>query len=260
MLSEELNRKVAEIADIELYNRQMSASMGDKLFFEELINKDEIDTIVDFGCADGELLKQTKFRCVKIGVDNSPEMRKEAKLNYPDCSYVEKLENIKEVDKTNALFNASSVIHEIYSYLSKTEIDRFWKNVFKSGYKYISIRDMMVSEKTDRPLNDMAELVVRNSPYAKLYYDFAKKFPERRERDLLHFFLKYRYEENWERESVENYFPITTEELLKLIPENYEIVHFEPYKLEWTRNNIEETFGYKIQDETHLKLLLKRKD
>lgn len=256
----ELSKEFNEISDIKLYNRQMSASMADKLFFLDLIDPNDYDTIVDFGCADGELLKQHPIGVVKIGVDNSEDMRKEAKLNYPDCSYVNSLDDLKDVDKTHALFNASSVIHEIYSYLSKDEIEHFWDNVFNDNYKYISIRDMMVSNKTNRPLNTEVENNILNSNYSELYNDFVSKFPDGRERDLLHFFLKYRYEENWKRESVENYFPITTEELLKLIPDTYEVVYLDKYPLEWTKNNIKETFNYDIQDDTHIKILLKRKD
>jgi len=252
--------EINEISDIKLYNRQMSASMADKMFFLDILSPTDYDTIVDFGCADGELLKQHPDGYVKIGVDNSEEMRREAKLNYKDCSYVDNLDTILEVDKSNALFNASSVIHEIYSYLNKDEIEHFWNNVFNSGYKYICIRDMMVSDKTNRELDKSAEDSIYNSEHADLYNDFKQKFPEGRERDLLHFFLKYRYRENWDRESVENYFPITSEELLKLVPDNYKIIHLEEYPLDWTKNNIKETFGYDIKDNTHIKLLLMRKD
>ena len=77
---------------------------------------------------------------------------------------------------------------------------------------------------------------------------------------MLHFMMKYRYGENWEREKRENYFPITKEELIKLIPDNYEIVYHEEYALDWVKNKIYEDFKYKVEDNTHIKLILKRKD
>lgn len=249
-----------KITDINLYNAQMSHSLKDKLFFLDHIEEKDANSIVDFGCANAELLKQIPYSWNKIGIDNSLEMIDAAIQNFSNCAYFKSLNEINFIDKTNAILNLSSVIHEIYSYLPKEEIDDFWNNVFKSGYKYIVIRDMMISEKTNRSMTLDDVRLICASKYSNLFRDYHKFYPKWRIRDMLHFMMKYRYEENWEREKRENYFPITKKELIKLIPDNYEIVYHEEYALDWVKNKIYEDFKYKVEDNTHIKLILKRKD
>lgn len=241
-----------KINDMNVYNKRMAAGMADKLFFLNEVH--DINTIVDFGCANGELLRLMPDTVNKIGVDNNPDMIIAAKKNCPKAEYVSSLEDANLNGTT--LLNLSSVIHEVYSYLSEEEIKTFWNMVFNSGYNYIAIRDMMVSNVTNRPWNLNGANKAKKHP---LFADFRSSFPLTRERDLIHFLLKYRYIENWDRESKENYFPITLEELKALIPKNYEIVYENHYALEWTKNKAYEDIGYKIKDNTHIKLILKLK-
>ena len=249
-----------KITDIELYNTQMSRSMQDKLFFLNEIKESDASMIIDFGCANGELLKQVPYSWNKIGIDNSVEMREEAVKNFSGGLYFDNLNEVSNIDKSNAILNLSSVIHEIYSYLPKEEVDKFWDQIFNSNYKYIVIRDMMISEKTNRDmtLDDVRMLCL--SRQSSLFRDFHSLYHMWRVRDMIHFFMKYRYTENWEREKRENYFPITKEELIALIPKNYEIVYHAEYALDWTKNKIKEDFGYELKDNTHIKLILKRVD
>ncbi len=241
-----------KISDLNIYNKRMSAGMADKLFFVDLVN--DIGTIVDFGCANGELLRLVPERWNKIGIDNNAEMIAAAKENCPTAEYVTSFDEVKLNGIT--MLNLSSVIHEVYSYLTPAEVKDFWNHVFNSGYDYIAIRDMMVSDVTNRHWDiDGAEKAKRH----QLFRDFHKSFPGSRERDLIHFLLKYRYVENWDRESKENYLPITLEELKRLIPDNYEIIYENHYALKWTKNKAYEDFGYEIKDNTHIKLILKLK-
>ena len=46
-----------KIANLEKYNNDMAKSLGDKIFFLGYIKEEDIKAIVDFGCADGTLLK-----------------------------------------------------------------------------------------------------------------------------------------------------------------------------------------------------------
>lgn len=78
--------------------------------------------------------------------------------------------------------------------------------------------------------------------------------------NLIHYLLKYRYEENWEREVRENYLPITVETLLSKIPSNYEIVYQEHYTLPFIKQQIKKESGIVLNDFTHFKLLLKNID
>lgn len=240
-----------KISNMNVYNKRMAASMVDKLFFVDQIS--DVDTIVDFGCANGELLRLVPDTWNKIGVDNCPDMIAAAKENCPEASYVNSLDEVKPRGIT--LLNLSSVIHEVYSYLTPIEISKFWGSVFNTGYDYIAIRDMMVSEITNRPWDLSGVMKTITHP---LFADFHNSFPQMRERDLTHFLLKYRYVENWNRESKENYFPITLEELKALIPNKYEIMYEKHYALEWTKNKVYEDFGYEIKDNTHIKMILRK--
>ena len=158
------------------------------------------------------------------------------------------------------MLNLSSVIHEIYSYCNEYEIYEFWNNVFLSEFKYISIRDLCVSKNVNRR-TDMAD-------YLKLIEKADNKQIKEFQliwgllmdnRNFLHFLMKYKYVENWDREVKENYFPITLEELLKKIPYDYEIVYINTYCLPYTRSVVEKDFGISIKDNTHVKLLLRKR-
>lgn len=241
-----------KINDMNVYNKRMAAGMADKLFFLNEVSN--IDTIVDFGCANGELLRLMPDTINKIGIDNNPDMIAAAKVNCPAATYVSSFADVRISGTT--LLNLSSVIHEVYSYLPVEKVKAFWDNVFNSGYTYIAIRDMMVADVSNRHWDIGGAEKAKRHP---LFRDFHKSFPGSRECDLIHFLLKYRYVENWDRESKENYFPITLEELKRLIPENYEIIYENHYALEWTKNKAYEDFGYEIKDNTHIKLILKLK-
>jgi len=266
--------------DITGYNERMASSILDKLFFMRLIDRNDIDTIVDFGCANAELFRHLPYSWTKdgdaviehfdkpvdpgwnmVGIDNNEEMIRLAKENFPAGLYVSTFSDLPDISE-NTLLNISSTIHEIYSYCTLEEIDEFWNNVFGLGFRYISIRDMMTAVKSDRPMSEEEARILkeynRNDP-RKMHNDFRRCWPEMRVRDMLHFMQKNRYVDNWDRECQENYFPITVEYLLSLVPENYEIVYLNAYCLEYVKNRILEDFGYEVKDPTHIQLLLRRK-
>lgn len=80
-----------------------------------------------------------------------------------------------------------------------------------------------------------------------------------RNKNLLHFLMKYKYEKNWKREVLENYFPIPLEELLSMIPPSYQIVYKDVFALPFTKEAIKKDFDIDIKDTTHLKLILQKK-
>lgn len=250
-----------KIANLEKYNNDMAKSLGDKIFFLGYIKEEDIKAIVDFGCADGTLLKAMPETWAKIGVDNNPEMRSICLKN--DIVTVESLDSINP--KVPSLLNMSSVIHEVYSYLSDKEIAHFWNRVFVAGFEYISIRDMMVSENTARPADAIVADIFYtngkfNNEYANSYFEeWVNPYSEIDQADLLHYFLKYKYTDNWARENAECYIPISVEYLKSMIPDTYEIVYEEEYVLPFLKEQVEKDFGYEIKDNTHIKLLLKKK-
>lgn len=50
-----------QINNIDVYTSGMQKSLANKLFFVDKV--DDIDTVIDFGCADGSLLRE-----IRIGV------------------------------------------------------------------------------------------------------------------------------------------------------------------------------------------------
>lgn len=249
---------MTRITNITKYNNQMAKSMEDKLFFLNKIETTDVDRIVDFGCANCELFKYVPSTWNLVGVDNNKEMKKLANKNFPQATICE---NLNQVETTNnTLLNMSSVIHEVYSYCSKKEINQFWKSVFNSNYKYIVIRDMMVSDITDRPLRKQDLKDIETMKDQTTFKDFEKVWGMKSYRNLIHYLLKYRYTENWERELHENYLPITLEQLLKKIPSNYEFIYLNRYTLPFIKNTVFETYGHTIRENTHAQIILKRKD
>lgn len=253
-----------DISNYNAYIEGMKKSLRDKMFFKNHIKEDNVDYFIDFGCANGEMLAQIHEEYPNwrlMGIDNNTKMLQVASQKCPEASFWKGLEYVNPGD--SALLNLSSVIHEIYSYCANAEIKAFWGEVLHSRkWKYISIRDFMVAENTDRPsIEADRNLIIQNANLDQVNSFISRWGDITNQRTMMHYLLKYRYTANWEREVDENYFPITLEKLLGLIPEDeYEIVYFEHYALPFTQNKIKEDFGIELQDPTHVKLLLRRKD
>lgn len=242
-----------KIANLEKYNNDMAKSLGDKIFFLDYIKEEDIKSIVDFGCADGTLLKAMPASWAKIGIDNNPEMQSACTKNG-----IITFDNLDGLNpKVPALLNMSSVLHEVYAYLSPEEIAHFWSGVFDSSYEYITIRDMMVSDNTNRPA-DFNLLTNGANEYIKSFTDRWVKGAAT-QHDLLHYLLKYKYTDNWVRECNEDYLALSVEQLKALIPDSYAIIYEEYYVLPYLKAQVRNDFGYTINDPTHAKLILKRK-
>ena len=84
-------------------------------------------------------------------------------------------------------------------------------------------------------------------------------------KNLIHFLIKYRYQENWEREVRENYLPVTQDKLEKWLTSfmDYSLVHKESSHLDfydtcWTKDfklNRPDTNGYRKKFQAWLKTL-----
>ncbi len=251
-----------QINDMQVYTNRMQKSVLDKMFFMDKVFS-PFSTLVDFGCANGELIKalQALFGEYRyIGYDISREMIDAAKENVTFAEFYSDWDEIK-ADFSDALLNISSTLHEVYSYGTDDEIETFWHRVFHSGFKYISIRDMMFSDR-DREPADAGELSIVESDriYATKRQDYEQIWGKIATRhDLVHYLLKYKYTENWEREVRENYVPITVEQLLRKIPKEYEIVYLDHFTLPFTAWQIKKDFDISLTTPTHIKLILKRK-
>ena len=248
------------ISNLNLYNEQMKKSMADKLFFLNLIPVDTVDTIVDYGCADGVLLSMVNNSWAKIGIDMNIDMLTRAEQLIPTGKFI-LANNLPKIDGTNKILNLSSVLHEIYSYGSKDDVLTFWKNLFNSNYEYIVIRDLITDVDDNAKATKEDVNKVRASAWNYLLKDFENKWGSiENQRNLLHFLLKYKYTENWSREVNENYFNLSVNELLGIIPKGYRVMYKATYCLPFVHDRILKDMQIDVKDTTHIQLILKRGD
>lgn len=257
-----------EIKDINIYNTRMSKSIIDKMFFMDKIDE-ETTYIVDYGCADGSLIAvlAPMFPAITfIGYDNNEEMLNLAIVKTAGMDNVyfltglHMLNTIPGFSYDKAALVLSSVVHEVYSYLTGNEINEFWNYVNNSGYRYIVMRDMCVAETAIRSATQDDVIKVRAAGLNDMINDFEAIHGKiDRNYNLIHFLMKYKYVENWNREVRENYLPLTLNGLLGQFSSNYMLEFFDHYTLPYLRRTVMKDFGIHISDKTHIKLIYKNK-
>lgn len=257
------------ILDIQSYITGMNLSIQDKLFFVDLL---DFDVIVDFGCADGtflESISKIKPKTKIIGYDIDPEMLSKAKSKLGKNSIV--TDDWDLVTKSlhyfnKPLLNLSSVIHEVYSYSNANKIKYFWESqVFGGDFKSIVIRDMIPSTEISKSEISQFKDDVKKVKQ-KFDRNYINSFEEKwgslnsNYRTLIHFLLKYRFTDNWEREVAENYLPISIETLRKKIPSGYKIVYEDSFLLPFLKNRVKKDFNIDLIHPTHTKMIITNKN
>lgn len=267
-LLEEFNVGKAPIANLTKYLDDMNKGFCDKLFFVNILKY--IDVIIDFGSADGQMLKflsDIKPELKLIGYDIDENMIKESKKKYPNFVFTDRWEDVIRILDTNEYRNLSkalllsSVIHEIYSYSGGKNIKKFWKEqAFNDRFLYVIIRDMIPSIETEKRnaidihINKIREK--SNPIHLKEFEDYWGPI-DTNFRTLLHWLLKYKYTDNWNRELKENYLPISLEYLKKKIPESWTIIYEDHYAYEYIKKQVKQDFDVDIDGYTHLKMIIK---
>jgi len=243
---------MSPIKNYVVYTDGMKRAIYDKLFF---VDKIEPTMIVDYGCADGTLMRELAEYYPEIpiiGVDNDPQMREKSS----DLDIRRDICNIAPI-KGSALV-LSSVIHEIYSYCNPDEIDLFWK--YTARYDYLVIRDMCVHGHTfhREVAKELIEKVREIHP--SQMRDFEGYWGNiKTTASFMHFLLKYMYQDNWEREVQENYLPNTKEGLIDMISnQGRNIIYQEHYVLPYLKEKWKKDFDVNVDLPTHLKLIAKR--
>lgn len=246
------------MTNIYTYNQEMRKSLIDKIYF---IDKIQTKFFVDYGCADGTMLKfladmfpESTF----IGYDINPEMIKLAEENNPHKNLTFTTDINKVIILNDVTLILSSVLHEIYHAHKQEEL--WYRDIKTINPKYIVIRDMAVSRTTRRPSDSISVAKVwmnHNTDQLKQWEEQWGSLSENW--SLVHFLLKYRFQDNWDTELLENYLSYNVEKLLSDIPNNYEPIFIEHYTLPFVRNEVKKTFGIDLQDKTHIKLILMRK-
>lgn len=252
-----------EIASKDKYNTSMSKSVLDKMFFLDKVPDDIV--IVDWGCADGSLLKEIiKFFPDNdyIGYDINEEMISKARKNIDDVVFTSEFKmlitELQDYQDKTVVINLSSVIHEVYSYRNTEEIDEFWNTVFKLA-DIVVIRDMIFEQHMDRASDPNDVRKIRANADRRYLQDFESiEGSIKNNKNLIHYLMKYRWKDNWEREVREDYFPLSRERLDRIIPNDFKIRYETMFALPYTQRRVEEGFGIEIKDNTHIKLILER--
>ena len=261
------------ISDFSVYNSSMKKSLLDKIFF---MDKIDAQIFVDYGCADGTLIKFLHLLFPEFeyyGFDISEDMIALAQKQNPDLSdhFSSNWKDIKNrvmlgmASGKKSVLILSSIIHEVYSYGTASDVSVFWERVFgkfiSEDFNYVVLRDMMPSKTCERrsDINDIVKISKKAD--RKQLYDFEMFWGSiENNKNLIHYFLKYRYFDNWEREVKENYIPISREQFFLNIPDYYDVVFHEHFILPFLKGKVMEDFGIELKDNTHLKLILKRKE
>lgn len=266
------------------YTTEMKKSMLDKIFF---LDKIDAEVFVDYGCGDGtminfmsKLFPETTF----FGYDENEEMVTSAILhkNSVNVYFTNERPDPKVMSlrrKKSALI-LSSVLHEIYSYESRDDINDFWKWVDDCQFDYIVIRDMCyVPGKEDKDsfahkikqmhnvanifrFGDKQQIADFENISIKEHSHIPARFQNlENEPDMYHFLLKYRYTDNWEREVNENYFAANrrlTPEGYASYPDGYKEILREHFIPEFIKNSVKEKFDIDLKNPTHVKLIWQR--
>lgn len=247
---------VNKIVDINNYNESMRKSLKEKAFFLERI---KATSFIDYGCADGSLLTYIQTLLPNshfMGYDICPEMLKIAKENNESILFTDKLEMAETVKTKDSALILSSIIHEIYAY---GDANKFWEQVFEQlDTKYIVIRDMMIDNsqrKLSNPEN-VKKVRAKSNHYLEEFED--NWGPIDSNKSLIHYLLKYRYLENWDRELQENYLPVTIEQLIAKIPENYRITYRYHYIPDYLKETIKKDFDIDLTEPTHMKIIIEK--
>lgn len=267
------------------YITGMEKSILDKALFMSHI---DADIIIDFGCANGALIKflSTLFPDKYfIGYDISYQMIMKAKSNmgnkrrlnvYFESNWEEVMKLVEELTtryhRYKTCLVCSSVLHEVYSYSTKEEIDVFWDRFWNSRFDYIAVRDMyrcpnyMVSIEYDKARGLMG-LSSYSNRYLRQYNDFVYEWGELKTiNDYHHFFLKYFYYENWRRELKENYLPdderirnMVSTRIFRTKDDIYSAIFDIKYTLPYIKTKVEKDFNIKVLYPTHYQKIFMRR-
>lgn len=238
--------------DINVYNSRMKKSLMDKIFF---IDKVDAEVFVDFGCADGSMIKMLSElfpNYIYIGYDNKQEMIDLAKQNVANAhfysSYDEVLEHVNLLNHKKSCLILSSVLHEI------DEKETFFEFLKFKNFDFVAIRDMMYEETSANRI-----------PFNEIYKHYPQKIKSYFENEIWHWsgqdmiqatFKSY-YVENFDTEVLEDYFSFNQNHLMslkykhKLIP-IYEYHYLLPY---W-KQTIKNDFGVDLNGiKTHVQII-----
>lgn len=257
------------ITDHNTYLADLSRGIHDKLFFVGRIHP---TLVVDYGCADGQLLTSYHHSnpdATLVGYDHDERMVTAARgrrynpvFFYSDWKSVECEIDDAEGEGTSAII-LSSVIHEVMGYGNDNDVRKFWSRVWHSQFDYVVVRDMMIEDhiwSCEADLEDV-EAIIERTPARKLAQWEGRWGPITELGSLTHFLLTYQYEDNWERELLEDYLPISTQQMRERAEAaGYGLTYWVHERLPYHVEKVKQDYGIEVPVRTHVKAIFARGD
>lgn len=243
------------------YIRQLENGMRDKLFFLKHIDIEEYSLIVEFGCANGRLLRRIQpvvsEGCKLVGFDNNEEIVEIAKTISPSMFFTSNFDDVRNFVKEatkKTLIIFSSVWHEI-----KPE---FYDAIFKEMklFDTIVIRDMKAPIRGAEPIDAPTRERIMKKVAPWQFEEFEEKWGRIDNKTKLYrFFLMYTYIDNWDTEINEDYFSTPWDEIAWNLEDEYNVVFSSSYTLESKKQEIQRVFDHQMKDITHHQVIYTKK-
>ncbi len=244
------------------YIKKLEKSLEDKLFFLKHIDINDYSLVVEFGCANGRLLRRIEPVIDKevtklVGFDINEEIIEIAKMISPEITFLTKWDEVLDILKNTtkkSLIIFSSVWHEINP--------QYYEKIFNEMKKFttIVIRDMkepiQSAEPIDAPTRDRIKKMVPEWQFD----EFEAKWGRiDNKKTLYRFLLMYTYLDNWDNEINEDYFSTPWAEINWTLEKDYDIIYLNSYTLEYKKTEIARIFDHHMKDITHHQVIYTRK-
>ena len=251
------------IADEKVYLSRMKKSMTreEKLFFLDYLNMQDFDAVVDYGGADGTLLSIVKDfvrpDCELYCIDEYAYSIANHNYSIANYNYSITVNRITYGDEAQAmswtigkkyLLIFSSVLHEMVAFPALGLI---------LGAQAVAIRDMYFDKLlVDEPHRKEIEGIKAQLKNAYSTYETPTLA------DAYQLLLKYTYEENYKKESVEDYFCNLAKNLIDRLfvwQKTFKCLCHQTYILPYIKKRVKKDFRIEMKYPTHLKSLWVRK-
>lgn len=244
------------------YIRKLEKGMEDKLFFLKHIDIEEYSLIVEFGCANGRLLRRVEPVINKdftklVGFDINEEILEIAKNISPEIFFTSKWDEVLKLlenTKGKSLIIFSSVWHEIDP--------KYYDMIFKEMKKFscIVIRDMKAPIQGAEPIDAPTRERIKKMVPEWQFNEFENKWGRIDNKlTLYRFLLMYTYLDNWDVEINEDYFSTPWAEINWALEKDYSIIFLNSYTLEYKKEEIARIFNHNMKDITHHQVIYVKK-
>ncbi len=259
----------AAIVSHDCYNAELKKPIQEKLWFADKV---DADIFVDFGCADGAVMKElaqiSSQPRAYIGYDIDPDQCAAGRVNFPEALFTDNWADIEALlaisPHHRKCLILSSVVHELLSDAA-FDLSGWWQKI-SCMFDMVVIRDMALSKSAStqetpsrwryalgvRAENDVG-FGRRMKSFESAWGDLAGMT------SFMHFMLKYRYAANWEREVAENYVPLSAEDMIDTFTtSDFTLSYREHAILPWLQQRVYADFGIRLSEATHIKMILNR--